>query len=724
MYISVSDAAAKFNISKRRVQLLCEQGRISGANMIDGVWHIPETAKKPMDRRKKQHLDDNQMSLFNAQQKALTIDDICKILSISKATAKNWIRLGKIVPDICGQLFSTEYIEKLVAELRASDNMKLKKRRNKKNIAGKVLYKDYVHTESNQILAAELLELGVIESEMELRIILANFAVQLYYQSHNISYSDNDVLQDFLSQRPTDDFHILIRDLLGNYAIDCTLIKKLQPALTKAITFVKGEDSLGLIYISLQDIGRRKSSGAYYTPEKVVNELIERLYEYDGDLNLRTICDPCCGTGNFLLSLSAKGIDYSNLYGQDIDPISVYLARINIALIAPQISAVKLRSRIIIGNTFFETFKQKFDVILGNPPWGSNFSEEDALRCRQIFKTAGGKSIESYDLFVEKALTMLAHNGVMAFVLPEAILSVAAHDVARRIMIDSCSFKFISYLGNVFSGVQCPSVILGITPNDERTVVGCRVTTGNDSFVISKPRTFSNGTLSLNVSDAENQCLDAIVSIKNAAYLKGNAKFALGIVTGNNKEYILAEKCDDNEIVLKGSDIQRYGITPSGNYIRFIPEGFQQVAPVEMYRAKEKLLYRFISEVPVFAYDDQQTLSLNSCNIVIPEIEGLEIKYILAILNSSVAAYFVTKKFNSIKLLRSHIEQIPIPIASKDIQAAIVKKVDRIMNSSENISGLYSDLDSDIMALYELTVEQINTIRAALSEKGLFLRGC
>lgn len=57
---------------------------------------------------------------------------------------------------------------------------------------------------------------------------------------------------------------------------------------------------------------------------------------------------------------------------------------------------------------------------------------------------------------------------------------------------------------------------------------------------------------------------------QNAAYLKGNAKFALGIVTGNNKEYILAEKRDDNEIILKGSDIQRYGMTPSGNYIRFV----------------------------------------------------------------------------------------------------------------------------------------------------------
>ena len=99
MYISVSDAATKFNISRRRVQFLCEQGRISGANMIDGVWLIPETATKPADRRKK-HLDENQMSLFDTQKGSFTIDDICKTLSISKATAKNWIRLGKIVPDI------------------------------------------------------------------------------------------------------------------------------------------------------------------------------------------------------------------------------------------------------------------------------------------------------------------------------------------------------------------------------------------------------------------------------------------------------------------------------------------------------------------------------------------------------------------------------------------------------------------------------------------------
>lgn len=721
MYISVNDAATKFNISKRRVQLLCEQGRISGANMVSGVWLIPETAPKPVDGRKKR-TDDSQLSFFDVTQKRLTVDDVCKTLSISKATAKNWIRLGKIVPDIGDQLFSTEYVEKFVAELKSGKNTKLKSRRNKKSATGKVLYKDYVHTASNQKLVADLLELGIIENERDLLIVLANFAVQLYYQSRNIPFGNSNVLLDFLSQEQTSEFHILIKDLIGKDTVAPALINKLLPVLSKEILFVKGEDSLGFVYISLQDIGQRKSSGAYYTPEKVVGELIDRLYENDPDLGSKTICDPCCGTGNFLLSLGTKGIDYANLYGQDIDSISVFLSRINIALMAPEMSAVGIQSRIIVGNTYFETFTQKFDVIVGNPPWGSDFSEEDALRCRKLFKTAVGKSIESYNLFVEKALSMLNHKGVLAFVLPEAILSVAAHDTVRRMMIAACSFKFISYLGNVFSGVQCPSIILGIAPDDEKTVIGCRVSTESDTFVISKPRTFSDGTLSFNVSDEENECLNAISNIKNVVYLKGNAKFALGIVTGNNKKYIFTEKRDDNEVVLKGSDIQRYGMTSSGNYIRFAPESFQQVAPVEMYRAKEKLLYRFICEVPVFTYDDQQTLSLNSCNIVIPDVAGLEMKYILAILNSSVTVYFISKKFNSVKLLRSHIEQMPIPVVPVDIQTSIIKKVDRIMNSSENISGLYEDLDSDIMQLFGLSGAHRDIIKKFLRKKNLFLR--
>ena len=158
------------------------------------------------------------------------------------------------------------------------------------------------------------------------------------------------------------------------------------------------------------------------------------------------------------------------------------------------------------------------------------------------------------------------------------------------------------------------------------------------------------------------------------------------------------------------------------NYIQFAPEKFQQVAPTEMYQAEEKLLYRFIAEVPVFTYDNQQTLSLNSCNILIPQIEGMNIKYVLAILNSSVAAYFINKKYNSVKLLRSHIESLPIPMVSAEKQNDIIRKVDHIMNSNENISGLYEDLDSNIMALYGLTAKQTDIIRTSLRGKASFLK--
>ena len=138
MYISVNEAAEKFNISKRRVQTLCEQGRIDGANIVDGAWLIPDTAPKPFDRRRKV-TDENQMSIFNTQT-VLTIDDFCKVLSISKATAKNWIRLNRITPDIDGEFFSEAYVSEIVADIKSENSTKLKSRRNKKSASGKVLY--------------------------------------------------------------------------------------------------------------------------------------------------------------------------------------------------------------------------------------------------------------------------------------------------------------------------------------------------------------------------------------------------------------------------------------------------------------------------------------------------------------------------------------------------------------------------------------------------------
>ena len=46
-------AAAKWGISERRVQKLCEDNRIPGVTKLGYMWLIPKTAEKPMDKRKK-----------------------------------------------------------------------------------------------------------------------------------------------------------------------------------------------------------------------------------------------------------------------------------------------------------------------------------------------------------------------------------------------------------------------------------------------------------------------------------------------------------------------------------------------------------------------------------------------------------------------------------------------------------------------------------------------
>ena len=53
MYISVKEAAEKWNISDRRVRVLCSEGKIPGVIREGRSWKIPEIAKKPEDGRYK-----------------------------------------------------------------------------------------------------------------------------------------------------------------------------------------------------------------------------------------------------------------------------------------------------------------------------------------------------------------------------------------------------------------------------------------------------------------------------------------------------------------------------------------------------------------------------------------------------------------------------------------------------------------------------------------------
>lgn len=52
-YLPIQEFTDKWNISKRRIQVLCREGRVKGAKMIGNMWVIPENATKPSDAREK-----------------------------------------------------------------------------------------------------------------------------------------------------------------------------------------------------------------------------------------------------------------------------------------------------------------------------------------------------------------------------------------------------------------------------------------------------------------------------------------------------------------------------------------------------------------------------------------------------------------------------------------------------------------------------------------------
>ena len=716
---SVKETAERFNISERRVQKLCEEGRIEGAQMISNVWVIPGSSSKPADER-----------IISSADGMLSLSELCKELSISAATGRNWVKLGKLIPTYKNKrtpFFSSEYVQTMKADIKSEKKAALKSRRNKKYVSGNEIYNSYVSEKSVNIQTVQSIvrsfeEANVSPAEDFIRAIIAESAIQFILEKKEETNKSDALFRYIQNELPEYQEWFLIEDIIEDKKVVEKIINQYPEFFRFSLVYERTEDVLGLMYISLLNIGDRKATGSYYTPTKVVHRLCQKLFERNNPQK-KDVFDPCCGTGNFIIQLPDE-IGYEHIYGNDIDSLSVRIARVNFALKYGISDPSIVYSHITEQDYLSFADDRQFDFIIGNPPWGYDYSDLQKEELRNKYKSAHGNSIESYDVFVEQAVRNLKIDGVLSFILPEAILNVKAHKPIREVVLNSCDFQYLDYLGNVFNKVQCPCIILQIQYHGKRfNSIGLCVCDGKREFTISAEREISSDCISFTTTDEEYAVLQKMDNLPDKITLEGNARFALGIVTGNNKEYISQKKTDENEMVLKGSDLYKYRFKQSTNYLSFKPESFQQAAPTDCYRAPEKLLYRFICNQLVFAYDNHQTLSLNSCNILIPELPELDMKYILAILNSRTAQFYFKKQFNSVKVLRSHIEHLPIPVIDQQEQRCIIAYVESIIKAQEDsvIMDLYEKIDRMIARIYNISDNEYLIIKASMAEENLFL---
>ena len=65
-YMSAPQAAEKWGISERRVQILCSQNRIPGVSKLGYMWLIPKNTEKPIDGRTKRGKEQKNEILQNS----------------------------------------------------------------------------------------------------------------------------------------------------------------------------------------------------------------------------------------------------------------------------------------------------------------------------------------------------------------------------------------------------------------------------------------------------------------------------------------------------------------------------------------------------------------------------------------------------------------------------------------------------------------------------------
>ncbi|MGB4498054.1 MAG: TaqI-like C-terminal specificity domain-containing protein [Methylococcaceae bacterium] len=630
----------------------------------------------------------------------LSVNEAAEIVGVSTATMRNWAKAGHITPIEQRPLsFLNHDVNKLKNRLKNGSFQKLINRANKVNSTANILPSEYI---LNGIFFdnVKIIQSFVDEKKLNVNSVLFVATIRLLVSKNELVFDKTQSL--FFEHSFQNWKRHSVKVEVENWLKELSHTKQGDYAKLYDLIVLIDNDFLGLLYQCLSSEGSKSNKGSYYTPLKLITDSLRDIKK---NLN-NTFLDPCCGTGNYLIS-AAKILQLlpEKIFGFDIDSLAVKIARINLLLayqhidFSPNIYCLDSLNELATGDIFCKTnhFLNSIDVIATNPPWGASKND----------------STETFSLFLNKSLKLLKENGQLSFILPESILNVKTHSSIRHTLLTQGKILKIIKLGRQFTGVFTPVIRLDFVKT--RKIANNLITIQNDKsiFQIEQNRflTNQNYVFDIDVSNDEAKLLQKIYDVPHNTLFQ-NAEWALGIVTGDNKKHLSDVKYQDFEPVFRGADIQKFSVSEPKFFLNFEPKNFQQVAPERFFRMPEKLIYRFISKKLIFAYDDKQRLTLNSANILIPKIPNISLKVALAYLNSSLFQYLFKKQFATHKVLRGDLEKLPFPILKNSKHNEIEQMVEQVLNDHNK----YGELDALIFSTFNLSNSEITTIQEELKK--------
>lgn len=432
----------------------------------------------------------------------------------------------------------------------------------------------------------------------------------------------------------------------------------------KLNTEVKGEVISDDYESSLSESYKNKE-GIFYTPQYIVGDMLRDVV----DVEDKTFLDPCCGSGNFIIEAIKKGFSPENVYGFDVDENAVLITKKRIKdlcgyesdniicadFLSCQQPNVSRRSTVVGSGV------SRFDYIFTNPPWGKKLNKKVKNKYSELFNS--GNSSDTSSLFYFASLRMLNENGKIGFLLPDSFFNITAFEDARKSLLRLDIERLIDY-GKPFKGLLTKAmafVAVNSQTPDLSKDVACEIYDVKRHF--RSQRSFLDipkHILNFHIEEKENDIIRRVFAMPHVT-LKDNADWALGIITGDNDRICKKENREGLVPVFRGKDIFKDRISEPSLFIDNALKGCRQVADMRFYKAKDKIIYRFISNRIVCYHDTEQRYVLNSSNIfILKDGFPLSHKQVSDLLNSDFMNWLYRSVFNTHKVLRSDLEMLPI----------------------------------------------------------------
>ena len=358
-----------------------------------------------------------------------------------------------------------------------------------------------------------------------------------------------------------------------------------------------------------------RKSCQVFTPQRIVEQLLDWCC-YKENLYGKKVMENSCGEGHILKEVVRRYIGDSitkniskdkiknglenDIYGIECDKekYNICLETINKVAKEYEITNVNWKN-IILGDTLKIEIKEKFDYIVGNPPYIKyrTLEKKDREYIRNIFKTCKNGKFDYCYAFVEKSINTLKTDGKMAYLIPSSIFknvfAAQLRDYIKphieRIYDYTTKKLFDKETNDQHSARLTSSAIMILTKDSNNDTLIYEDVTRNIQEIINKNELGEKWVFSANNMEKTNKtkfskyfiASNSIATLCNKAYVINNYTEDKNYIYINNHEKI-EKKVTKDTISPKNFDkeIKQKIIFPyyykKGELVRYKKEEFEK----------------------------------------------------------------------------------------------------------------------------------------------------